>query len=195
MENNPLFHEFQSGFRENHSCSSAINSLINTWISSITLHNFTGAIFLDFKKEFDLLNHDIIINKIDFYMKKEESLSFFKSYLSKGYKYFSVNCNTSKYGNIHCGVHQGSNLRPLLFFCIYINELPLTSTDKSVRTDLFADDSSLHTKGNSINKIESSLQRALNDAESCAIDNRMILHPLKSKSMVIATRQKHQLTS
>ena len=193
MENNNLFHEFQSGFRENHSCSSAINSLVNTWISSINSHNFTGAVFLDFKKAFDLVNHDILLKKMDIYMKNNESLSFFKSYLSNRYQYVSVNCNTSQYGNIHCGVPQGSNIGPLLF-CIYINDLPLNLRDKSVQTDLFADDSNLHTKGNSINEIESSLQSALDDAESWAIDNRMILHPLKSKSMVIATRQKHQLT-
>ena len=99
------------------------------------------------------------------YMNSNESLSFFKSYLSNRYQYVSINCNTSQYGNIHCAVPKGSSLGPLIFN-IYISDFPLNLTDKSVQTDLFADDSSHRTKGNSINENESSLQSALDDAES-----------------------------
>ena len=35
MENNNLFHKFQSGFRDNHSCQTALTTLCDTWLSSI----------------------------------------------------------------------------------------------------------------------------------------------------------------
>ena len=38
-----------------------------------------------------------------------------------------------------------------------------------------------------------SLQEALNDVSKWCDQNRMVVHPRKAKSMVLASRQKHQL--
>ena len=70
MEKNNLFYKFQSGFRENHSCYTAINALTNTWLESIETQKLTGAVFLDFKKAFDLVNHDILLKKTKFIFTK-----------------------------------------------------------------------------------------------------------------------------
>ena len=61
MENNNLFHPFQSGFRQNHSCSTALASLCDKWLSNINESKLTGAVFLDFKKAFDLVDHSILL--------------------------------------------------------------------------------------------------------------------------------------
>ena len=151
-------------------------------MESIETQQLTGAVFLDFKKAFDLVNHDILLKKLSLYLQNDDSLNFFTSYLSSRLQFVSINYKTASLGNVTCGVPQGSILGPLLF-CIYINDLPLAISDKSVRGDLFADDSTLHTKGKSIFEIESSLQNAVNDVELWAVNNKMILHPDKSKSM------------
>ena len=91
------------------------------------------------------------------------------------------------------GVPQGSVLGPLLF-CIFINDLPLHISNDKVSNDLSADDSSLHTRGKNIQLVETSLQGSLNKVADWCGSNSMIIHPAKTKRMMIATRQKHQLS-
>ena len=95
-------------------------------------------------------------------------------------------------GNLKCGVPQGSILGPLLF-CIYINDLPLHLKNNKVLFDLFADDSSLHCYDKNVHIVQTQLQDSINDISDWCELNRMAIHPQKTKSMVLATRQKHQL--
>ena len=94
---------------------------------------------------------------------------------------------------------QGSVLGPLLFL-IYINDLPLhlylhpLHPNTKTHNELFADDASIYNINKDINIINKALQLSLNQAiEWCNI-NSMVIHPGKTKSMIITTRQKHQLT-
>ena len=41
----------------------------------------SGIVFLDRKKVFDLVDHDILLEKLAIYLKNSSSLPFFKSYL------------------------------------------------------------------------------------------------------------------
>ena len=91
------------------------------------------------------------------------------------------------------GVPQGSVLGPLLF-CIFINDLPLQISNDKVSNDIFADGSFLHTRGKNIQLVETSLQGSLNKVADWCGSNSMIIHPAKTKSMVIATGQKHQVS-
>ena len=192
LESNELFHKFQSGFRANHSCSTALNALCSAWLSSIHSSNLTGAVFLDFKKAFDLVDHSILLKKLNLYIKNNRTLDFFRSYLTDRRQYVYINCRASSSGLSLCGVPQGSILGPLLF-CIHINDLPLNISDNSIRCDLFADDTTIHTCDKDMIKIESSLQHALHEVKTWCDVNKMILHPSKTKSMIVTTRQKHQL--
>ena len=192
METNTLFHEFQSGFRKHHSCHTSLATLIDKWLSAINNEELTGAVFLDFKKAFDLVDHKILLKKLHIYLRDRNTLSFLESYLEDRKQFVSLNCKTSNIGSLTCGVPQGSILGPILF-CIYINDLPLCFNNDNVRCDLFADDSTIHTKGKSIEGIELSLQNSLNKIDEWCKANLMILNSSKTKSMVITTRQKHQL--
>ena len=80
------------------------------------------AVFIDFSKAFDTFNYKILILKLSHLGIRNNSLTWIKSYLTNRQKRTMINNVYSDYGNIKCGVPQGSTLVPLLFQ-IYINDL------------------------------------------------------------------------
>ena len=81
-----------------------------------------------------------------------------------------------------------SVLGPLLFN-IFINDLPLHITNFKVVCDLFADNISIHACGTDFESVQCCLQEGLNDVSKWCHQNRMVIHPRKTKSMVVAARQ------
>ena len=114
---------YQSGFRSLHSTLAAL--LEGTNNSSINIDNglLNVIIFIDLKKAFGTIDHEIVLRKLANYGVYQSSLRFFVSYLSNRCQKCSVNGALSSVSELTCGVPQGSILYPLLFL-IYINELP-----------------------------------------------------------------------
>lgn len=193
LEQHNLIHELQSGFRRHHSCVSALTLLSQNWHSAINSSQISGSVFLDLSKAFDLVDHSILLDKLTLYLNNPDSVSFFRSFLTGRTQKVYVNGSSSFEGEIKYGVPQGSVLGPVLF-CLYINDLALFINNSSVECHLLADDTALQTSNSDTNTVELSLQEALNDASSWCKNNRMVLNPSKSKSMLITTRQKHQLS-
>ena len=192
FEKNNLLYHLQSGFRKKHSCQTAVTRIIETWLSSINEAEITGAVFLDLRKAFDLVNHKILLKKLPIYGLHPNVVSLFQSYLSNRVQRVYFNGNYSSENTIKHGVPQGSVLGPLLF-CIYINDMPLELSNSNVICDLFADDSTLHTSNKQISTIQNDLQQGLNIVNEWCNVNLMSLNPSKTKCMTITSRQRHQL--
>ena len=78
---------------------------------------FTGVLFLDLKKAFGTVDH-VILYKLEKYGIQGNRLELFKSYLKDRNQVCSVNGKVSAAKNIKCGVSQGSNIGPILFYYI-----------------------------------------------------------------------------
>ena len=86
------------------------------------------------------------------------------------------------------GVPQGSALG-LLLFSIDINDLHLFIKSCS---DLFTDDTAIHSNNSNLKKLSESLQESVNSLLEWTELNRMFLHHDKTKCVFITTRQKRQ---
>ncbi len=81
LVNNNLLYELQFAFREDHSTESALIKLTDHKLSNTDQDNVTGVLFIDFKKAFDIVDHQIMLKKIKLYRDSESTLQWFKSYL------------------------------------------------------------------------------------------------------------------
>ena len=151
----------------------------------------SGAVFLDFRKAFDLVHHEILLKKLSMCNLSIATIAFLQSYLQDRLQCVLVNGTYSQETSITSGVLQGSILGMLLF-CIFINDLPLCLTRASIQCDLFADDGTLNTVNDNMDNIRRDLQQSLYDVSGWCCRNRMALNPTKTKCMLMATRQKHQ---
>ena len=99
------------------------------------------GIFIDLRKAFDTVNHQILLQKLDHYGIRGSALIWFESYLDNRRQYVYFNGESSDLKSISCGVPQGSVLGALLFL-LYINDLPNISS--LLDFYLFADDTNLY---------------------------------------------------
>ena len=81
-----------------------------------------------------------------------------------------------------------------ILFSLFINDLPLHVKDISVDCDMLADDTTLHTSEKDAMQSRSNMQDRLDQVSKWCDNNHMVISLIKTKSMTIATIQKHQLS-
>ena len=79
QEHNILFQN-QYGFRKNRSTTYALLQITEKIKESIDNKKYGCGIFIDPRKAFDTVNHDILLRKLDHYGIRETALDWFKSY-------------------------------------------------------------------------------------------------------------------
>jgi len=114
-------------------------------------------LFLDLKKAFDSVSHQILLDKLEYYGVQGVALKLFRSYLTNRKQLTMIDDATSVLNLIEWGVPQGSVLGPLLFL-IFINDIPHAS---DLDTWLFADDTALVASASSIPLLQTKMNHQI----------------------------------
>ena len=182
-----IFFKSQYGFRPGHGTIHATLDLLKTIEKALQENEYAIGVFCDLSKAFDTLDHDILLRKLDHYGVRGKWHSWLKSYLSNRKQFVDINGITSSHRDITVGVPQGSILGPLLFL-IYINDLP-ASLEKLTPV-LFADDTNLVIRGDSLEQLCSALNSDLEVLSDYFRANKLKLNAGKTK--VVCFRKKNK---
>jgi len=72
----------QHGFRRGINIENAIFSLTNTILSSLNKKQVVAGLFCDLSKDFDSINHSVLLQKLSYYGVRGIYLNWFESYLT-----------------------------------------------------------------------------------------------------------------
>jgi hypothetical protein len=180
LKENNLLNENQFGFQENVSTVHNLTKLTNFVATELNKKNFVVGIFLDLKKAFDVVPHNLLLKKLEKMGIVGLAYRWFASYLEGRMQCVEVGGKLSSLRDIVISVLQGSILGPILFLC-YINDLP-NSTD--LLSLLFADDTAGLTSGPVLKTVLNKANLELKKIATWFRANKMAVNVSKTKFIV-----------
>ena len=172
----------QYGFMPGRSTQYAIFEILRDIYEARNSKLITGMVFLDVRKAFDSLDHNILLTKLQALGLSGMMLNWFSSYLDRTQR-VRHNGYSSNELKFRCGIPQGSCLGPTLFI-FYINAV-FDNVDNNVKMMMFADDCVLYKSHQESDIVLNNLQTGLNDYVQWGIENNMHLNVSKTKAMLL----------
>lgn len=184
-----LISNTQHGFRQGKSTTSALFDTLSSIMNAIDKQSQTIGIYFDLSKAFDIINHDILLKKLQNYGIRGVALQWIESYLTGRCQYVQL---TGKVGNVYNskvksdllknkhGVPQGGILSPLLFllFCNDLNNH--FQSIQGVDVCQFADDTSFIVRGSNENTLATLSNEVTNGMWDWCVQNGLLLNPKKT---------------
>jgi exonuclease III len=161
-DNKIIFHQ-QFGFLKGKSTTHAVFHLTKLITDALDKGNSAVSTFIDLTKAFDLVNHHILLRKLQQVGIRGIPLKIIESYLIDRQQIVKIpyvsEQKVMQYAfsdekSVKCGVPQGSILGPL-FFLIYINNVQSSVSKADIC--LYADDTTITLSGYDRNTLERNL--------------------------------------
>ena len=91
LNKNNILYKYQFGLRKNHATTHALTEVTDNIYKSPDERNYIFGIYIDLKKAFDTVQHQIFLQKLQHYGIRGIALEWFNSYLSNGKKFVVTN--------------------------------------------------------------------------------------------------------
>jgi hypothetical protein len=186
LKYNNLLYGNQFGFQEGTSTVHHLLKLTNYVTKELNKKNYTVGIFLDLKKAFDVVPHNILLKKMEKLGVGGIAMRWFTSYLEGRSQKVDIDGQLSDIESLTISILQGSILGPILFLC-FINDLP-NCTD--LLTLLFADDTAGLVSGPELRPL---IQKANSELQKIAAwfrANKMAVNVSKTKFIIFKPKGK-----
>ena len=125
LEENKILHDNHHGGRKSHSTTTAMAQVYNTLFYNKEKNKISATLTTDLSAAYDTVDNKILLDKLEHYGIRGNTLKIFESYLMDRKQYVEIETFKSELKNSPpCSVVQGGKLSGTLY-TLYTNEIPL----------------------------------------------------------------------
>lgn len=173
----------QFAYRNTGSTTCALIKAFDFITSALETNRYVNALFVDFSKAFDTVDHVVVIQKLKKLNMPSNIINWIISFLTNRTQIVRCNCTLSGKTTINRGIVQGSALGPFLF-CVTASDLkPVSSMNLLVK---YADDLTFLIPEHSDQGVNSEFRNSLR----WAISNKQSINLKKTKHECIRKSNK-----
>ena len=184
-----LLSKHQSGFRLLHSKVTALLEATDSWALNIDRGLINAVVFLDLKKAFDTVDHEILLSKLRSYGIRGLALRLFRSYLVDRTQICQIdivlNRRQSSLIDVCLKARFWAHFYSYSILTIYLSVLINFSHPR-----MYADDTSITYAGKDLNEIDDYLNKDLKSVNTCLSSNKHTLNLTKTEFLIITSRQR-----
>ena len=184
LDSNNLLNAHNYGFKRKSSCQHNLSMMLHQIYTNIDNNCDSLILFLDVVKAFDKVDHNILLQKINYMGITKNVFDWFKNYLTDRYSKCVIHGYESELYHIQSSVTQGSVLATLLW-SIFAHDI----TENIISNPfIFADDTALVEKierddlNNGFNIIQFDIDQLL----FWAIENKIEFSKTKTKYLIVS---------
>ena len=174
----PTFDPNQFGGLKGRSTAHALTSILHSWCGALDQGGSVRALFVDFSKAFDRVDHNILLAKLKDRQIPHCLIRWLHSYLSCRSQTVRVDNHYSDLLYLTAGMPQGSRLGPLTFLLLIDNLSTQCLTHKYVDDTTLSE---LLTRGSVVSTMQTSFQQLQQWTDL----NNMQINFSKTKEMIL----------
>ena len=123
LDSEGIIHPNHHGSRRGPSTATALIQMYDRWVEEADQGNMVGVVMVDLSAAFDMVDHDILLEKLRIIGLDESAVLWMTSYLVGRSQRVYIDGCLSPPLNIECDVPQGSILGPLMYI-LFTNDVP-----------------------------------------------------------------------